>query len=94
MLTIKDMKKTHLLILLALIVIGLLIWLIPSMVFGMKVRKLQNQLENLKTERSRCEQVQLTNHDKAIEVRSQLNTLLGTDFTEDSSKSTPQPKTT
>ena len=44
----------------------------------MKINSYQKELANLKMERSKCEEVQLTNHDKAEIVRAKLNEELGT----------------
>jgi hypothetical protein len=56
---------------LPLIAIGLVITLvcfIPTISKGIKV----NQLEQLSQERARCEELQLTSHDKAEAIRTEL----------------------
>ena len=64
------------------------------MVFWAKVRHLQWELTDLKTERSKCEIVQSTNHDKAIAVRAELDDLLGTTVFQSGVESMPNSQTT
>ena len=60
-----------------IILIILLACFIPAITKGMRISKLQKQLENYKVEYARCEQVLVNSHSWAEAVRSKLNEELG-----------------
>jgi len=59
----------------------------------MRINSYQKELANLKMEWSKCEEVQLTNHDKAEIVRAKLNEELGTTVFQSGVLSTPNQTT-
>ena len=67
------MKKNLILIVTIIILVIILIAFIPSVAKGVRINRLQKELVAQKVEYARCEQVLVTAHEKANEVRAKLN---------------------
>jgi len=67
------MKKNLILVVTIVLLMILLIAFIPSVAKGMRISKLQKELVAQKVEYARCEQVLVTAHQKANEIRTKLN---------------------